>query len=124
MQSFDKLFNAVRQSVPQYYQSVTNMQQEQLQAYEGFVTTTVGMQKEFAKKSGVNAMVPEAAAKIVREYSDELVKASNIQNRIILASIDAAQQNLKTFNNNAKSFADLNKNIVQSWISAFTTRSN
>ena len=31
---------------------------------------------------------------------------------------------LKTFNDNAKSFADLNKNILQSWISVFTTKTN
>jgi len=41
-----------------------------------------------------------------------------------LASIDATQQNIKTFNDNAKSFVELNKNILQSWISAFTTKNN
>ena len=123
-QSFDKFFNTVKQSVPQYHQSVTNVQQEYLQACENFVTSTVSLQKEFARKSGINTVVPEAATKIVRDSSDELVKASNIQNQIVLAAIDATQQNIKTFNDNAKSFADLNKNILQSWISAFTPRNN
>lgn len=123
-QSFDKFFNAIRQSVPQYYQSVTNVQQEQLQACESFVSSAIGMQKDLAKKSGIGAVMPEAAVKMVREYADELAKASGIQNRVVLASIDAAQQNIKAFNGNAKSFADLNKSIVQSWISAFTPRGN
>ena len=123
-QSFDKLFNTVKQSVPQYHQSVTNMQQECLQACENFVTSAVGMQKELARKSGIGTIIPESAAKIIKDSSDELVRASNIQNQIVLAAIDAAQQNIKTFNDNAKSFAELNKNIMQSWISAFTARTN
>jgi len=47
-----------------------------------------------------------------------------MQNQIALATIDATQQNIKTFNDNAKSFADLNKNVLQSWISTFTARNN
>ena len=47
-----------------------------------------------------------------------------LQNQIVLASIDATQQNIKTFNDNAKSFVELNKNILQSWISAFATKNN
>ncbi len=123
-QGFDKLFNAVRQSVPQYHQSITNVQQEYLQACENLVTSSVTLQKELARKSGVNTVVPEAAAKIVRDSSAEFVKATGIQNQLVLAAIDATQQNIKTFNDNAKSFADLNRNILQSWISAFTPRTN
>jgi len=122
--SFDKFFSTVRQSVPQYHQSVTNVQQEYLQACENLVASAVGLQKEFARKSGINTVVPEAATRIVRDSSDELVKASGIQNQIVLAAIDATQQNIKTFNDNAKSFADLNRNILQSWISALAPRNN
>jgi hypothetical protein len=58
----------------------------------------------------------------MRDTTEEIVKATSIQNQMALATIDATQQNIKTFNDNAKSFADLNKNIMQSWITAFTTR--
>ncbi len=121
-QNVDKLFTSIKQSVPQYHQSITNVQQEYLQAFENIVDSSITMQKEFAKKSGVTANIPEAALKAIRDTTEEFVKAASIQNQIALATIDATQQNIKTFNDNAKSFADLNKNIMQSWISAFTTR--
>ena len=123
-QSFDKFFNTIRQSVPQYHQSVTNVQQEYLQACENLVNSTVSLQKEFTRKSGINTVVPDAATKLVRDSSEEVVKTSSINNQIVLATIDATQQNIKTFNDNAKSFAELNKNILQSWISAFAVKSN
>ena len=123
-QSYGSFFNSVKQSIPQYHQSVTNLQQEYLQACENFVNTTFELQKEVANKVGVNTIVPEAATKLVNDSSEEIEKASTIQNQIVLAAIDATQQNIKTFNDNARSFVELNKNIMDSWISAFTSRTN
>ncbi len=123
-QNVDKLFDGIKQQVPRYHQSVTNVQQEYLQAVENIFNSSVALQKEFARKAGITTNVPEAALKVVRDTTEELVKASTIQNQIALATIDATQQNIKTFNDNAKTFADLNKNILQSWISAFTNRNN
>ncbi len=123
-QNVDKFFTSVKQSVPQYHQSITNVQQEYLQAYENIVDSSFTMQKEFARKSGIAANIPEATLKVIRDTTDEFVKAASMQNQIALATIDATQQNIKTFNDNAKSFADLNQNILQSWISAFTAHNN
>ncbi len=123
-QNVDKYFNGIKQQVPRYHQSVTNAQQEYLDACENIINSTITLQKEFARKAGVTTNVPEAALKAIRDTTEEIVKASTIQNQIALATIDATQQNIKTFNDNAKAFADLNKNILQSWISAFTQRNN
>ncbi len=121
-ENVDKLFSGIRQSVPQYHQSITNVQQEYLQAYENVIDSTITLQKEYVKKAGIAANIPEATLKVIHDTTEEFVKAASIQNQITLATIDATQQNIKTFNDNAKSFADLNRNILQSWISAFTTK--
>ena len=123
-ENVDKLFNGIKQSVPQYHQSITNVQQEYLQAYENIVDSTITLQKECAKKSGITSNIPEATLKVIHDTTEEFVKAASIQNQVALATIDATQQNIKTFNDNAKSFADLNRNILQSWISVFTTKTN
>ncbi len=123
-QNVDKIFTTIKQSVPQYHQSITNVQQEYLQAYENIVDSSIAMQKEYAKRFGIAANIPETAIKAIRDSTEEFAKAASIQNQIALATIDATQQNIKTFNDNAKSFADLNKNILQSWISVFATRNN
>jgi len=123
-QNVDKYFTGIKQQVPRYHQSVTNVQQEYLDACENIINSTITLQKEFARKAGVTTNVPEAALKAIRDTTEEIVKASTIQNQIALATIDATQQNIKTFNDNAKAFAELNKNILQSWISAFTQRNN
>ncbi|MDH3656719.1 MAG: hypothetical protein OEM77_01075 [Nitrosopumilus sp.] len=123
-ENVDKLFNGVKQSVPQYHQSITNVQQEYLQAFENVIDSTITLQQEYVKKAGIAANVPETTLKVINNTTEEFVKAASLQNQIALTTIDAAQQNIKTFNDNAKSFADLNRNILQSWISAFTTKNN
>ena len=123
-QNVDKFFDGIKQQVPRYHQSVTNVQQEYLDAFENIINSSITLQKEFARKAGITTNVPEAALKAIKDTTEEVVKATSIQNQIALAAIDATQQNIKTFNDNAKAFADLNKNILQSWISAFTQRNN
>jgi hypothetical protein len=123
-QNVDKLFTSIKQSVPQYHQSITNVQQEYLQAYENIVDSSIALQKEYAKKFGIAANIPETTIRAIHDSTEEIAKAASVQNQMALATIDATQQNIKTFNDNAKSFAELNKNILQSWISAFTTPNN
>lgn len=123
-ENVDKIFSGIRHSVPQYHQSITNVQQEYLQAYENIVDSTITLQKEYAKKAGITTDIPQATLKVIHDTTEEFVKIASIQNQMTLATMDATQQNIKTFNDNAKSFADLNRNILQSWISAFTTKNN
>ena len=120
----DKLFNGIKQSIPQYHQSITNVQQEYMQAFEDVAKAAINLQKEFARKTGIATNMSDSTIKAVRDTTEEFVKAASIQNQMVLATIDATQQNIKTFNDNAKSIAELNRNILQSWISAFSTKNN
>jgi len=123
-QNVDKYFSGIKQSVPRYHQSVTNVQQEYLDAGENVINSTIALQKDYATKAGITTNIPSAVLKVIRDTTEEIVKAYDVQNKVALAAIDSAQQNIKTFNENAKAFADLNKNIVQSWISTFTPKTN
>ncbi len=103
-QNVDKLFSGVKQQVPSYHQSVTNVQQEYLDACENVINSSISLQKEFARKAGITTNVPEAILKVIRDTTEEIVKVTSMQNKITLATIDATQQNIKTFNDNAKAF--------------------
>lgn len=124
IQNVDKFFNGIEKTIPSYHQSITDLQQEWLQAFENNIKSIVSLQQEFANKAGVNTTVPEAALKAIRDTNEEIVKSYSVQNQVFLAAIDATKQNVKTFNDNAKSFADMNKNIMRYWISAFTPTRN
>ena len=122
--NIDKIFYGFKKSVPKYHQSITNLQQEYFQAFENMVDFSIVLQKEFATKENVVSDVPSTALKMINDTTEEFVKMFSIQTQITFASIDATQQNIKIFNDNIKSFVELNKNILQSWISVFTTKNN
>ena len=124
IQNVDKFFNGIEKTIPSYHQSITDLQQEWLQTFENNIKSVLTLQQEFANKAGINTTVPEAALKAIRDTNEEIVKSYSVQNQVFLAAIDATKQNVKTFNDNAKSFVDMNKNIMRYWISAFTPTRN
>jgi TRAP-type mannitol/chloroaromatic compound transport system substrate-binding protein len=79
------------------------------------------MQREFATKSGTNTSIPPAMAKMVSDVSEEIIKAQAVQNKAVLAAIDATQQSVNTFYESAKSFTGLTQSALQNWISASST---
>ncbi len=123
-ENIDKMFNNVKRSVPVYHQSTTNVQQEFLQSFENMVNLSIPIQKEFVEKMGITSNIPVPILHVIDNLSEEFVKVTSVQNQIILTIFDAIQQNIKISNDNVKSFTDLNKNILYSWISVFTPKCN
>lgn len=114
-QNVNKIFDNVEKSIPQYQQSLTNFQQECLQSCKKIFEAAHSLQQEFANKVGVNPNVPEAAKKTINEAIEAANKAYSIQNKVTLTTIETAAKNIKTINDNAKSFADLNRSILEAW---------
>jgi len=123
-QNVEKFFEDIEKAAPQYLQSITNLQQECTSACKNAIESTISLQQEFATKAGINTNVPAAVIKAVNDITEEVIKARSVQNKVILAAIDATKQNIKTFNENAKAFTGLNENLFQFWISALTPARN
>ena len=51
--NLDYIFTGISTSVPQYHQSITNVQQEYLQAFENLISATLSLQHEYVKKTGI-----------------------------------------------------------------------
>jgi len=113
-ENVEKYFDNVEKSIPKYSKAIEEAQQEYLQTCENVTKATLSLQKEFLKKTGWNTNVPEVTQKVFQETTDAVIKVRSIRDQIILATIDTAKQNIKTWNDNAKTFADLNQNILQS----------
>jgi len=113
---------SAEKSFPNYQTSVTSLQQEYTEAFQNIVDSTIALQREFANKTGINTALPEATESAVNKTNEQISKVQDVQNKIALATIDATRQNIKTFNENATAFADLNKGVLQSWLTAFTPK--
>ena len=121
-ESINNVFVTIHKEVPKFHQAITDLQQQCMQTCENTMKTGISVQREFANKTGINTSIPDAALTTIRDTNMEINKAYSVQTQMIQTAIDTTKQNFKTFNENAKSFADLNRNIIKSWMSLFTPR--
>jgi len=111
-ETVEKQIKSTEKSFPNYQTSVTSLQQEYTEAFQNVVESSIALQREFANKTGINTALPEATEDAVRKSNEQISKVQDVQSKIVLATIDATRQNIKTFNENAKAFADLNKSVM------------
>lgn len=114
----ERFFAEVEKTVPQYHQAITGLQHAYTEAWKNATETAISIQREFATKMGTNTTIPPAMAKMVNDASEEMIKAHTVQNKAVLAAIDATQQSVNTFYDSTKSFTGLTHTAMQNWISA------
>lgn len=120
-QNVEKYFES---AVPQYFQSLTSIQTECSKTCKNAMTSAISLQQDFAKKTGISMDLSESARNGIVDTGKQINKVKSVQNQIVQATTNSALQNIKTWNDNATAFADLNRNILQSWISTFTQTRN
>ncbi len=121
-QNVQKYFENISKITPQYFQSITHLQEECLKACEKTINASVAINQEFAKKTGIATEIPSAANTAIVATNKQIVQASTVYNQLVKTTIDATVQNIQAFNDNVNEFVDLNKNIIQSWITPFTQK--
>lgn len=120
--NFDKIHGNVEKATPQFLQAYTSLQQEFLTTWSNFVHSALAIQQQYATKLGINTNVPETTTAVVGDVADEIVKALDVQTKIVQTALDTTRQNIKTVNENANAFAELNQNMINSWVTAWKTR--
>ena len=121
-QNVQKYFENISKITPQYFQAITQLQEESMKTCEKTINATVSVQQEFAKKAGITTEVPDTARTAIIDTNKQIVQASTLTNQLTKTTIDTTVQNIKTFSDNINAFAELNKNIIQSWINPFTLK--
>jgi len=121
-QNVQKYFENISKITPQYFQSITDLQKECMSTCEKTINASVSVQQEFATKAGISTEIPSAAKTAIIDTNKQIVQASTLNNQLVKTTIDATVQNIKTYGNNVNAFVELNKNIIQSWITPFTLK--
>ena len=121
-QNVQKYFENISKITPQYFQAVTQLQDECMKTCEKTINASVSIQQEFAKKSGITTEIPDSAKTAIVDTNKQIVQTSTVNNQMAKTAIDTTIQNIKAFSNNIDAFTELNKNIVQSWATTFTQK--
>jgi len=119
-QNVQKYFENISKITPQYFQAITQLQNECMKTCEKTINASISTQQEFAKKTGLSTDIPDTAKTAIVDTNKQIVQASTVNNQLVNTAIETTVQNIKACNNNINSFAELNKNIIQLWTTPFT----
>jgi len=110
----DSFYSNIEKLIPQFHQAATNLFQEYVQAWNNASSSIVDIQREFATKAGIKSNLPESSINIIHDSAEKINRSFNVQSKMSIASIDATKQNIHTWNENTKSFANINKSMMDS----------
>lgn len=121
-QNVQKYFENISKITPQYFQSITQLQEECMKTCEKTINAIVSVQQEFAKKSGISTEIPDSARTAIVDTNKQIVQATTLGNQLTKTTVDATVQNIQTFGDNINAFVELNRNIIQNWVNPFTLK--
>ena len=119
-----KYFSEIEHSVLHYQQTLFDFQNECYKAWKNTVNANVQLQKDMYGTSGFNLILPEVTKTIIENLGDEITKYRLSCNQIAISTIEAGTKNVKTLNNSADTFIDLNRKILHFWLSGFLPKPN
>ena len=119
-----KYFLEIEQNVPHIQQTLFDLQNEYYKLWKNNVNSQLALQKEFFNKSGFDYSFPKTAREIIENMSEETIKFRSLIHKMIITSIEQNKNYAKTLNDNSNTFVDLNKKIIENWVSMFKTNQN
>ena len=111
-QNMQKYFENIRKNYPQYFQAVTDFQQEYIKTVEKTLEVMISIQQEFSNHI-MNVEISQDVKNALVNSSKQIIRVNNMNNKIRNSIIHAMTSNLRTFRENVSSFADLNKCVFK-----------
>ena len=115
-----RFFTEIEKSTPRYMQSSFDLQQKNIEAWKNVINSTITMEQEYAIKAGLQTAVNQETKKSIRDFTEGILKTYAAQNNIAVDAADAVNRAIEAFDENAKTFASLNKNMMDSILSVIT----
>ena len=109
----------VAKLVPQYTQSATNLQDEYTNTCKKMTESSIMVAKEFADATWGPGRFPTTLVKNASDVAEAFVKIAVLNNKAVVAALDAATQNIRLFNDNVETFSKLNLNLIRTWQSLY-----
>lgn len=123
-QNVEKYFESLEKTIPQFCDSIADIQGELLKGYKNIIKSSISLQQELAKETGTNTELSESARNSIVDINKQLIKVNSTHDQMLQTTNDMINQNIRTWNDNANAFTDLSRNIMQYWLSTLVQKSD
>ena len=110
--NIEKFFEEVEKTTPKYQESAAELQKNYINAWKTVINSAIALEHEYATKAGLKVDVTDAARDAIKMITKQTSDALEAQNKAVANSAEATRQAFNAFNENTKSFASLNRNIM------------
>lgn len=113
---------------PQYAQSISNLQQDCLQATKESINRTFAIQKTWYGNTPRNSFIPTAAGPYAEQYRKQSEQVTSqafhvfdAANQLAIDSLNASRENIKLYSKAVETVSEYNANLANTWSDFYTT---
>lgn len=119
-----RIVDEVAKVQPQFAQSISNLQLDNIQTVRSMIQTAFANQKQVVAHA-VNTpqalQVTEEIAKQSTEVTNSIIRSVGIFNQLGVTALDSARENVKIYGRTVDTLTDFNNNILKAWTSYWSS---
>lgn len=119
-----RIVDEVAKVQPQFAQSISNLQLDNIQTVRSMIQTAFANQKQVVAHT-LNTpqalQVSEEFAKQSTEVTNSIIRSVGIFNQLGVTALDSARENVKIYGRTVDTLTDLNNNILKAWTSYWSS---
>jgi hypothetical protein len=115
-----RIVDEVAKVQPQFAQSVSNLQLDNIQTVRSMIQTAFANQKQFivhAPNIPQALQVSEAVSNQSTEMTNSIIRSVGIFNQLGITALDSAREHVNIYKRTVDAVTDFNNNILKAWTS-------
>ncbi|MDQ3969063.1 MAG: hypothetical protein M3275_11795 [Thermoproteota archaeon] len=120
-----RIVDEVAKVQPQFAQSLSNLQLDNIQTVRSMIQTAFANQKQFiahAPNVPEALQVSEAVANQSTEIANSVIRSVGIFNQLGVTALDSAREHVNIYKRTVDAVTDFNNNIVKAWTSYWNSQ--
>jgi len=129
-ENFTKLVKEAAKVQPQYAQTMSNLQQEYIEAARNAIQTITSVEKQFANSNSSNfnnVVISDTAAPYVQgfvkqsnDFTNNIIRMADISNQLTINALNALRESVKNSSRTVEATADFNANVAKAWATSYS----
>jgi hypothetical protein len=119
-----RIVDEVAKVQPQFAQSISNLQLDNIQTVRSTIQTAFANQKQVvahALNTPQALQVSEEIAKQSTEVTNSIIRSVGIFNQLGVTALDSARESVKIYGRTVDALTDFNNNILKAWTSYWSS---
>jgi hypothetical protein len=120
-----RIVDEVAKVQPQFAQSISNLQLDNIQTVRSVIQTAFANQKQFvalAPNVPQASQVSEVVANQSTEITNSIIRSVGVFNQLGVTALDSAREHVNTYKRTVDSVTDFNNNILKAWTSYWNSQ--